>query len=68
MLTDAFAELHEASCEAERLLAEAIDEHGGHKVAASLGLSPQTALRWSRGKVSRLPATVLDSLLAAAPA
>ena len=61
-LTDAFTQLHDVSAEAERLLTEAIDDHGSHKVAACAGLSHQTAIRWARGKISRLPAAVLDSL------
>ena len=61
-LLDVFTDLRDTAREAETALTEAIERYGCNRVARTLGLSHQTAIRWSNGKISRMPASTLDSL------
>ena len=64
-LLEAFTDLHDIAVEAERTLAAAIDRYGCNRVARTLGVSHQTAIRWAAGKLSRMPESTLRSLQAA---
>lgn len=67
-LVETFTDLRDTAVEAEAKLAAAIDRYGCNRVARTLGLSHQTAIRWAGGKISRMPSSTLDALEASSAA